>query len=451
MLKKALEYFFPLERVTKKRAADEFVYELFGLCPRNPARDIAENIGNFLVTGIPNQGPSLVYNNLIYDSLEKKRMLIVIDGKQTKAEMDDMISSLTKYMAGGRLAFLFNNGKESDGLNALSAFSSIEERSIYIAMMLTLQGIEPAEFEKVKTYYAYMMQILEYRREEYNLVKLFGIDPKMLDSYIDEDPRCVGYDAKGAKIFLNKIRDMYADKIVAAKHIYLSDRFEKMFNNKKYKAEDIVRPGNALVISSGAVGIETTTGMREYAEKERYKLVYLLTSLVNCCIQKYAREFPVLIILRHCDFLPEVIITDLQRLNEAGYPVSVAWFPDDICEYVKNNGNDVLKASACRAVFNTGSSLENEFWEKEFGSKEKVEISTTVTPKRRLLGLSSYISPGSFIPSVGRKGEVSYTMHKERKPQCNAQEFAMLAKGEALCHYVKHGRYQRIRIVESGK
>ena len=131
----------------------------------------------------------------------------------------------------------------------------------------------------------------------------------------------------------------------------------------------------------------------------------------------------------------------------ADYDVNVVWFPEDIADYVEKNGIEIFKSIPHRAVFREEDQKSADFWEKQSGHDEKTDISTSFTPKRTVFGFGSYMNTGGFMPNPFRRGTVTYGMSKRDKPNCPAERFKRLRRGEVLCYSAENGRIIKRRII----
>ena len=390
--------------------------------------------GNLIISGSGEAGGDMVYYNILRETLAAGRLLVIFDGKQTREEKNLVVNMLTEAMRGGRLGFLLNeDDPAADAVDPLTAFSTLEQKADYLARLMVLSGVDPADHDRLVMYYSLILEHFAHGSRRPSVKDLLRIDPDTAMGMIYSDTAFDAYQKRNAEILMPGMRSLYETKMIGASMPYVTGAMAKILNGSR-SMNQVMRSGNAVVISAPASGFD---------EKRRCRLLHALAGLISMCVQN--ERYPVTVIFRHCDFLPEAVFTDILQLNSAYNSLSV-WFPDDISGFVSKNGSEVMGLIPCRAVFRTEDINTALFWEQQAGQRERTDWSVSISqgnsrwPFGGNGGTGGFINAGGFNPDLAGNGAQAVNMGRRIRPNMPAERFRTLTNKQVICLNARTGR-----------
>lgn len=399
---------------------------------RPESDNIAQTLGNMMLSGTESSGYSLVYKDLVAHQLNRNRTLVVFQDAVTEDKLSQLKAMVVSF---GKKIYDISLSSAVSDLDILTAFGCPEDKAMFIVNLFdNVADISDTLRNKAYRIYYYAIDAFDNLDKRYNLKELAKIDPDYIISAVNAS----SLDAfeKGRRLRFLSDAKTYSDFLdIEAYMMQLESSGVCGVLSGDKSCADIFTDGNTVILS----------GYAREDKKRRELLLNAMLYAVNACAERVSLH-PLSIILDNVGFMHYDVAKALLGYN-AECDCVVYVLMKDISEYVRKNGNELIEKIKSFLIFNQGSDANATFWSLFFGSKDVQERSYSYTKRKSLNPFANVFDNGGVVANPRKYSSATTEIHKVNKPIYSSEIFRELRSEDVMC-YLREPFFRRKSRIE---
>ncbi len=396
------------------------IYTIFD----RPAFDnIADSLGNMIVSGVNNDGRSKALQDLLDIQLRYNRTTVILQDAITSEDHSAFLASVMPAMHGKKIYDVSLSADADKSINILSAFNDITIKTDFIMSLFSMVAEVPEALKnKIHRLFYYAMDTYDRISRPYKLIDLMHLDLEEVADAVES----AGFDEFEKKRRLRFLSDSstYASFIDIESYMI---QLESAGICKTYSGDvnfyDALNSGNMVLVNG-------------YAREDKHKRELLINSflmVLSATLEQCVISRPCSVLVKNIDFAREDVMNAIMEYNGT-IDCAVYALIEDISRYIEKNGNELLDRAKSFLVFTQGSDANAAFWSSFFGSRDVQERSFSYTKRKGWNPFSTMMDSGGVIASPRKYNSTTTSIQKVNKPIYRTEIFRELRPNEVMCY-----------------
>jgi len=391
------------------------------LFDKSEYEDIANSLGNMILSGVRNEGVDKTEKELVRSILNHNRTLVFFNNCISREGHDELCSFFSAYPS--KKVFDLSLTKKENCLNILEAFDSANDKSNFLMQLITMvSDVSDAIKSKIRRIFYYAMDALDKLGRKYKLNDLTKLD---LDYIIE-----ITNEAEIEDLEKRRRLRLLSDATTYSVFFELEDcwdslnilGFDEAFSGD-LSPKEILNHGNIVLINGFA--------HEEKKSRETYLNAFML--VYKSIVESVVSSAGLSTILKNSDFIS---IELLGQLFELGNSINskVYMFVEDISQFIMKYGNAILDDTKSFMVFTQGSESNAGFWSGFFGSRDMQERSYSFTKKKSWNPFASSWDSGGVVASPRKYSSTTQNIQTVNKPIYRPEIFRELRPNDVMIY-----------------